>query len=400
MLCQFSFHNFRSYRDETIFDFQAAPFEEFKDSLIRGDKTQEDLLPVGVIYGPNGGGKSNLLRALGCVISLITDPVYDLKKTRADVIIQQKSECTPYLFDDQSSTESTTFQLFFRVGSCEYQYQIEILHDNILFEMLYRRVLGASSAEKVFERDSDKITFGLFDGQGINTAVNEKMPFLSFLAINYSIPVITEVITWFEECIVQDYANPMMEKGLLLSKEPTFKKKLITMMNDMGIDISGYRIDSQRDEFLLQRTLQGKMYELPFLNESDGTQKLFVALPVIWIALQEGRLIVIDELDAKLHPMLIRYIIRLFTNPKINKKGAQLLFSSHNIFAMKNNLLRRDEIWFAELNENNCSELYSLSELRDENDIPIDYTAAYDKQYLDGRYGATPYLRNILLEEL
>ena len=142
------------------------------------------------------------------------------------------------------------------------------------------------------------------------------------------------------------------------------------------------------------------MYELPFLNESDGTQKLFVALPVIWIALQEGRLIVIDELDAKLHPMLIRYIIRLFTNPKINKKGAQLLFSSHNIFAMKNNLLRRDEIWFAELNENNCSELYSLSELRDENDIPIDYTAAYDKQYLDGRYGATPYLRNILLEEL
>jgi len=341
-----------------------------------------------------------LLRALGCVISLITDPVYDLKKTRADVIIQQKSECTPYLFDDQSSTESTTFQLFFRVGSCEYQYQIEILHDNILFEMLYRRVLGASSAEKVFERDSDKITFGLFDGQGINTAVNEKMPFLSFLAINYSIPVITEVITWFEECIVQDYANPMMEKGLLLSKEPTFKKKLITMMNDMGIDISGYRIDSQRDEFLLQRTLQGKMYELPFLNESDGTQKLFVALPVIWIALQEGRLIVIDELDAKLHPMLIRYIIRLFTNPKINKKGAQLLFSSHNIFAMKNNLLRRDEIWFAELNENNCSELYSLSELRDENDIPIDYTAAYDKQYLDGRYGATPYLRNILLEEL
>lgn len=154
--------------------------------------------------------------------------------------------------------------------------------------MLYRRVLGASSAEKVFERDSDKITFGLFDGQGINTAVNEKMSFLSFLVINYSIPVITEVITWFEACIVQDYANPMMEKGLLLSKEPTFKKKLITMMNDMGIDISGYRIDSQRDEFLLQRTLQGKMYELPFLNESDGTQKLFVALPVIWVALQEG----------------------------------------------------------------------------------------------------------------
>lgn len=168
----------------------------------------------------------------------------------------------------------------------------------------------------------------------------------------------------------------------------------------MGIGISGYRIDSEREDFLLQHTLHGKTYELPFSSESDGTQKLFVALPVIWIALQEGRLIVIDELNEKLHPMLIRYIIRLFANPQINKKGAQLLFSSHNIFAMKNNLLRRDEIWFAELNEDNCSELYSLSELRDEHDIPIDYTVAYDKQYLDGRYGATPYLRNMLWEEL
>lgn len=80
ILCQFSFHKFHSYRDETIFDFQAAPLEEFKDSWIRSDQEQ-DLLPVGVIYGPNGGGKSNLLRALGRTISLVTGPVYDLKKS-------------------------------------------------------------------------------------------------------------------------------------------------------------------------------------------------------------------------------------------------------------------------------------------------------------------------------
>ena len=89
MLCQFSFSNFRSYRDETTFDFQAAALSEFKDSLIKTEKGN-DILPVGVIYGPNGGGKSNLLAALGCVISLVTEPVYELGKNHARFIMQQK----------------------------------------------------------------------------------------------------------------------------------------------------------------------------------------------------------------------------------------------------------------------------------------------------------------------
>ncbi|MBR0377078.1 MAG: AAA family ATPase, partial [Lachnospiraceae bacterium] len=101
MLCQFSFSNFRSYRDETTFDFQAAALSEFKDSLIKTEKGNA-ILPVGVIYGPNGGGKSNLLAALGCVISLVTEPVYELGKNHARFIMQQKVSCVPYLFDEDS----------------------------------------------------------------------------------------------------------------------------------------------------------------------------------------------------------------------------------------------------------------------------------------------------------
>jgi AAA15 family ATPase/GTPase len=171
-------------------------------------------------------------------------------------------------------------------------------------------------------------------------------------------------------------------------------------MNDMGIGITGYRFDQQSNEFYLQRTLHDTLYELPFSSESDGTRKLFAALPVILMALKEGRLVIVDELDAKLHPKLLRYVIRLFTNPEINKNGAQLLFTSHDMSTMKNSIFRRDEIWFAALNSENSSEVYSLSELRKENNDPINNTAAYDKQYLEGRYGADPYLRNMLSWEV
>ena len=400
MLCQFSFSNFRSYRDETTFDFQAATLAEFRDSLI-GKDFRSPLLPVGVIYGPNGGGKSNLLAALGCVISLVTAPVYELGKSNARFVIQQKIPVTPYLFDEKSQNEPTRFQLFFRSGEYEYRYYLVLLHDEILTETLYRRKLGASRAAKIFDRDHGRIVLGtLLGSKAINTDVNAKMPFLSFLAINYSIPVITDVITWFEECIIRNYANPLADQQILLSDDKWSKKQFLMMMNDMGIGISGYRFDRQGNEFYLQRTLHDTVYELPFSSESDGTRKLFAALPVILTALREGRLLIADELDAKLHPKLLRYVIRLFTNPEINKKGAQLLFTSHDMSTMKNSIFRRDEIWFAALDEENSSEIYSLSELRKENNEPINNTAAYDKQYLEGRYGADPYLQNMLSWEV
>ena len=400
MLCQFSFSNFRSYRDETTFDFQAAALSEFKDSLIKTEKGN-DILPVGVIYGPNGGGKSNLLAALGCVISLVTEPVYELGKNHARFIMQQKVSCVPYLFDEDSREDPSRFQLFFRIGEYEYRYYIVLLHCEIEEETLYRRKLGASRAARIFERDHGEISLGTILGsKNINTEVNPKMPLLSFLAINYSIPVIVEVIRWFEECITRSYANPLAEQQILLSDDDVSKKRFLTMMNDMGIGITGYRFDQQSNEFFLQRILHDTLYELPFSSESDGTRKLFAALPVILMALKEGRLVIVDELDAKLHPKLLRYVIRLFTNPEINKNGAQLLFTSHDMSTMKNSIFRRDEIWFAALDSENSSEVYSLSELRKENNDPINNTAAYDKQYLEGRYGADPYLKNMLSREV
>ena len=146
----------------------------------------------------------------------------------------------------------------------------------------------------------------------------------------------------------------------------------------------------------MKRILGSTEYELPFSDESDGTRKLIAALPVILLALREGRLVIIDELDAKLHPKLLKYVISLFKNKDINKYGAQLLFTSHDMYTLKNTVFRRDEIWFAAENDAHESEIYSLHEIRGEDNERIKSTAAFDKQYLEGRYGADPYLRGML----
>lgn len=112
MLCQFSFQNFKSYKAETTFDFQATAIPEFFQTLLGNEKSGK-ILPVGVIYGPNGGGKSNLLQALSCLITTVVKPIRDLEKTRERVIIQQRAECEPFLFDEESKEEPTEFRIFF-----------------------------------------------------------------------------------------------------------------------------------------------------------------------------------------------------------------------------------------------------------------------------------------------
>ena len=397
MLCQFSFKNFKSYKEETTFDFQATSIPEFSDSLIVGNK-EDALLPVGVVYGPNGGGKTNLLLALSCLISTVVNPIYELEKTREEVIIQQKVSAVPLGFDEMSREMPTEFEVFFRQGKKEYRYNLSICKDEVVEEALYWKTIGGKRPGMIFDREGAEITLGAsINKASINRSVNPKMPYLSFLAINYDIPIITDVQKWFESCIVRNYANPIADRQIMLSDDEIYRQRIIRALNDVDIDMTGYRYDKENNELYTQRTIEGKIYELKFSDESDGTKKMIAALPVILLALQEGRLVIIDELDAKLHPKLLRYVISLFKNTNINKKGAQLLFTSHDMTTMKNTVFRRDEIWFAAENAKHESEIYSLYEIRRENNERVNNTAAYDKQYLEGRYGADPYLTNMLV---
>lgn len=396
MLCQFSFQNYKSYKEETTFDLQATAISEFEESLIKREKCS-NLLPVSVIYGPNGGGKSNLLQALACLITTVVKPIHDLGNTRENIIIQQGFSAKPFLYDMDSVEEPIEYRIFFRKGNYEYRYYLATLKDEIFAETLDRKTIGGKKPAQIFYREGEVITLGpTLSKEGVNIKVNEKMPYLSFLAINYNIPVIAEVQEWFESCIIRNYGNPIIETEVMFSENENVKKQIVTLLNDMGIDIEDYRFDSDEKQLYLKRTIAGKSYELSLTEESDGTRKLIAALPAILIALQEGRLVIIDELDAKLHPKLLRYVISLFKNPKVNRNGAQLLFTSHDMSTMKNTVFRRDEIWFAALNEKRNSEIYSLYEIRHEDNERVKSTAAFDKQYMEGRYGADPYLQNML----
>lgn len=398
MLCQFSFQNFKSYKEETTFDFQASAIPEFADSLIIKDKCSS-LLPVGVVYGPNGGGKTNLLQALACMISMVVKPIHDLEKNRKNLIMQQKINAEPFLYDNVSVDEPTEFQIFFRTGEYEYRYYLGLLRDEVSAETLDRKKIGGKKPAHIFYCEGEDISLGtILKKEGVNTSINAKMPFLSFLAINYNIPVIAEVQEWFESCIIRSYTNPMAEMQIMVSNDGEFKQQILLLLNDMGIDVVDYRFDEKEKQLYLKRKIGESEYELSFEHESDGTRKLIAALPVLLVALQEGRLVIIDELDAKLHPKLLRYVISMFKNPKINRHGAQLLFTSHDMATMKNTVFRRDEIWFAALNEKHSSEIYSLYEIRREDNERVNSTAAFDKQYLEGRYGADPYLQNIMSE--
>ncbi len=396
MLCQFGFKNFKSYKNETIFDFQAGELSEFKDSLITVDKATP-LLPVSVVYGPNGGGKTTLLQALSCLITMVVFPIHELKKNRMNLIVQQRVNCEPFLYDEKSKNEPTEFNLYFRKNNNEYRYYVAIKNDIVVSESLFRRGIGAKKTAVIFTREENNIDLGASIGKsGINTDVNPKMLFLSFLAINYNIPVIVEVQEWFESCVIRNYANPITDLKIMINENESFKKPFLNLLNEMGIDVCDYRYDSEKEDFLLTRKVNNVDYSLSLSKESAGTRKLFGSLPILMIALQTGRLAIIDELDAKLHPKLLRYIISLFTDPKINKFGAQLLFTSHDMSTMSNEVFRRDEIWFAALDDEHSSELYSLYEIRKEDGKRVNATASYNKQYLEGRYGADPYFKKML----
>ena len=287
--------------------------------------------------------------------------------------------------------------MFFRIAKNEYCYYISIKNDEIISESLYRKSITGKKSATIFQRETTNIILGpSINKKSINTNINPKMPYLSFLTINYDISVISEVMTWFESCIIRSYANPMVEHQIMLAKDDPYKEQFIRALNDMDLDITDYRYDEDSHQLFMKRNFGSAEYELPFSAESDGTKKLIAALPVILLALREGRMVIIDELDAKLHPKLLKYVISLFKNREINKYGAQLLFTSHDMYTLKNTVFRRDEIWFAAENNAHESEIYSLHEIRGEDNDRVKNTAAYDKQYMEGRYGADPYLSNML----
>lgn len=399
MLCQFTFKNYKSYKNETTIEMQAENISEFKETLLKSPKDGKKFLPVSVIYGPNAGGKSNALEALVGLIGSVIAPVIFVKGgTKIDNI-----PIVPYKFTS-NPRETTDFEIFYRINKNEYRYNISFLGEEIYYEALYILTENAKKPTKIFVRNKNKIEVGEeLKKEKVNINNNINMPFLSFLAISYNIKTINIAIQFFLSTSLLNCSDDNFENILMhfMFEDPKIKEEFLKLLKIMDIDIIDYRVEKLPDvkdgiKLFTKHRVNNKEYELNLVEESRGTQKLFALLPRIIISLKNGNLTVIDEMDAKLHPKLIQYIIELYKDKEINKKGAQLIITSHDLTTMTKDVFRRDEILFAAKDRENSSDIYSLYEIRDTNGQHISTKTAYNKQYMEGRYGADPYLQRIL----
>ena len=401
MLCQFTVKNFKSIRDEVTFDMQAAAISEHEDRIIK-DNDDELYLPVSAIYGPNGGGKSNVLEALNSLVTKVLRPLYATSNNEEIAIKMKKFVIESFAFDEKTINEPTEFELFFRTSLAEYRYELIVKKDVIEYERLDRIKLETGRKSALFERNEDEIILkGAFAALKTSDELSDTLPLLSYLGIAYSKnEVVKDVIDWFDEEIsFLNYGNPIQELQMAISKSEDIKKLMLQMFQEMDLDIVNFRVEEKendRIEVFTKHIVDKYEAELNLSDESSGTKKLFGLLPFIAKSLLRGTTLVIDELDAKIHPVLLKYLIMTFSNMEKNKKGAQLIFTSHDLSTMNSEVFRRDEIWFVSKGNHQNSKLYSLVEFKNEKGESVRKDAKFDKQYLEGKYGADPYLRKII----
>lgn len=409
MICQFTFENYKAFKNESTLDFSAERISEYESSLVVDAGTKEKAVPVIAIYGPNGGGKSTVLDALNFLRNMVLRVVVLTKlhdvEEKYETVIREWSSITfreaYYKLSPEFQNLPTKFDIMFCTEGKKFRYQLSMLKKEIIAENLYVQEAETKEVLLIFERSKEECILGEEIEDITVEKVNDSMPLLSHIAINYDIETIDTVVRWFLKIEIMNYNDPQRENKLLWPKSDNKQKRFLGMLEEMDIAIKGIRVQKDLDgniENVYTKHLMenGEMCEIHLEDESSGTRKLLSCFASISKCLEEGCLLIADELDAKLHPKLLRYVIELFTNPQSNKRGAQLLLTSHDITTMNHDVFRRDEIWFCAKNPLGASKLYSLASFRKEDGTMIRNDEAYGKRYIEGRYGADPYIQRIM----
>jgi AAA15 family ATPase/GTPase len=414
MLIQFNFKNFKSFREEATLDLSAAKMTEFSDRVVTIGS--EKILPVAAIYGANASGKSNIYNAFEYMAEYVEESFkYGDEEEKFD-----EFKPTPFLFDSTSADAESSFEVYFTLPQDKsekiYNYGFCVDKAGVTEEWLNYKAKTARKYSTIFyrgnnEEELDLSGFPKSSRDNIQVALEKQVLIIS-LGAKLKIGKCKDIRDWFLANEFADFGDPVtnffmsrrLPKGFVDDKN--VQQKVIEYFSSFDEHIRDFKVDkvpmegdSKEDAYTInslhKKIDSDEMAEIPLSLESAGTLKMFALYPELQDVLEKGSVFFVDELNARLHPLLVRNFILTFLNPEINKNHAQLVFTTHDTWQLSNQLLRRDEIWFVEKDMRGISTLYSLADFIDEDGSRIRKDESYEKNYLIGKYGAIPTLKSI-----
>lgn len=384
MLYGFSCKNYASYNDECILNMQAGIYKDYSDTNTITNK-QGKILKSALIHGPNGGGKSNLIKAILYMQSLVIGSVIDQRLIKTN---------EPFMFSVQSKELPTSFEMRFIINDILYTYGFDIYKDAISKEWLYKKNERETLLFERTSHDYKSITLNsdFKKAEDIKKYTRNDALFLTTAAM-LNVYEASEIINYFSGLNIITNTNTDYNKTIeYIEENPKVKEIVLGYLKkaDIGIDgiefttENGIKINTKHSVYDADKGIIGETI-LPFEYQSNGTKKLLNLLGQVLKSLHEGKTIIIDEIDSKLHPSIVRFIMSLFNSTDKNKNSGQLICTTHDAILLQEKI-RRDQIWFVEKNEYGESKLYSLADFKGtrKNDDIL-------KKYLLGAYGAIPF---------
>lgn len=426
MLIQFSVENFKSIREEQTLSMVKAVGNKMSNNYYNPHAPSvPELLKTAVIYGANASGKSNLLKAIFQMVSIL--------KSSFNKELDEDIDVTPFLFNPTSKCEPTTFNI---------SIVINLLDENVIKPTLVEYGFSADGKQvyeewlSVYPKGREQSWFhriydekeaqyswsesSFFKGQKSTWKENTRSDqlFLS-TAVHLNSKQLKPIYDALVENIViisndrigDNYTKDFCKfdekgKNLVLAlmqhadvdvddiviKKP--KIKSINFPKGMPLDIQKRlteQLHKQEKVYFIHIDNEGNEIEIMLEEESDGTQKVFEFSSLILISLMKGGMLVIDEFNKSLHPDLVRFLVKLFNSDQ-NTANGQLVFTTHETSILRRDLLRRDQIWFCEKNKNKTTNLFSLSKFTSRDDGREDV----EEYYLHGRYGAKPIISDFI----
>lgn len=406
MLVEFTVGNFRSTAEKVTLSMIAAPIKSGShasrldvENVIRVDD-ELSLLKTAAIYGANASGKSNILNALTTMGSFMEGSVHTAKKGRLPFV--------PFLLGGACKENASHFEIIFLMDGLQYRYGFEASASRVEREWLYFNQTAREST--LFEREGEVIKIGRnFKGaKGLEPRVATRALFLT-VARDFNVPIANNIFQWVNrfvamsglddsaimytiECL-EDESQKTDVLNFITSLDVGISDVVVSLMPTLkeeesegsAVSAKSYKVETIHRTYDAQGHPNGNVKFNMSIHESEGTRKLFAMSALIVRTLKHGHILAIDEMDARLHPALTRKIVELFHSKETNPNNAQLIFATQDTNLLDNQLFRRDQIWFAEKNRVGATTLYSLAELKIRND------ASYEKDYIEGRYGAIPF---------